>query len=797
MPGKAKSKIELIVEAQVRKALSELKKTENGIDHLSGSAKEANAVFRKATGALGGFVGALSVKEMIGFTLEVAKLGDQMNQIQSPFDKLVTAAGKNVPGALNDLRKAVRGTVSDLELMQRTGAAMDAFIASGMDASQAFEATQKTMDFLYRYSVKFGKNYKELMRTVFTGLQRGSALFLDDVGIMINQTDKQFRGLTDTEKKAKVVQVALQQMAEKNALLGDVSEGAVVKINKQIAAWENFKIALGQLVTGPVSDMIDAVDVLDGWTKIFDDTKVIMLNQKLSGVYERIVELEKARVRMLHTPAAHTQMFKDISNELDEAKKKAKELEHLLGRGGKDDSLTPKPKPKAPEVKDASYEKELAQLRLKLALNKIELNNELDKFDKMRAAVKVHYDFERRAAQGKTDKIRLLNQLEADELAKIDQKEVEAAKLKGEKLKKIKSDAAKFTPQKSPVDDLNEELVNLHAFYATKMQLAGDNAEAVAGYEEELTQKIKEAYNSRAEAVMQYYFDQHEMQGAFYETAMAGYDSFAAHLLDTEMSGKEKREAIWADMQQAFINSLANMLKKYVATKLTELMIDTTAEKAKTAAKKAGVAQRVAADATEVASSAASTAANTAEAASGFFSAYAEIPWVGYALAAAAIVGMLAMLAGIGKKSRGGVITDSDLFKGFAPGDEDGLIAVQRGERVMTRKTTALYGRELDAMEQGRPLPAARNAALTLPAGFALSSIPAPQPAPALVRPEVRTERYVERSVPVEGEIVVRTVAPDYADVRDYHIRVNRDINRPDNDYFNTNLQTEANPFDG
>jgi len=275
---------------------------------------------------------------------------------------------------------------------------------------------------------------------------------------------------------------------------------------------------------------------------------------------------------------------------------------------------------------------------------------------------------------------------------------------------------------------------------------------------------------------------------AYINAASAAYDSFIYHVSDSEMSGAEKRKAIWQDVKMAFIGSIADMLKKYITTKMTELLVDTSTESAKTSAHATGAAKRIAIDQAEIASSASKTAANTTEAASGFFKAHSSIPYVGYAIAAAFVVAMMAMLGSVGRKNKGGIVRDDELFKGFVPEGEDGLIGVQAGERVMSKKATARYAPQLEAMERGSA------SALKLPQGYNISTIPAPQPVTSSNRFESYRE-VIERSVPVEGKIIVQTVAPDYAHVKEYHIKVNREINRPDNKYVDKNLETEDEPY--
>jgi len=957
MPGKAKSKIELIVESKVKDALRDLDRTDDKIDKLNKSGKKSSAIFSKAGKVMGGFIGAVALKEVAQYTLNLAKLGDAAKQVEEPFKKLVRAAGRDFTGALNDLRKAVRGTATDLELMQRSSAAMDAFTASGMNATEAFEATQQTMDFLYRYATKFGKNFNELMSTVFTGLQRGSALFLDDVGIMIDQTDAQFAGLDTIEKKSQIVRVALEQMAQKNELLGDVTEEANVKLKQAGVEYENLKVEIGRVLSEPVGEFFAGVtSVLKGlssatksatsrYSELRDETK--KSESEITGLMDRYKEL-KANVkptaeeqvelntvikrladlvpgsisaiddygealdinlgavnrfvegqqrllrrtkadafadmtsrlknqindldlytRELNTAQKQRQKFEeyetagkkeivfettayidgaeqiiktttdvqkslgtidetisknqnsiiDMQDELNglvselaifynleemapeklsselkisteqardliERFKELNELEDSGGKGGKG---------KKPKVDTSeSDNKRLASLQLQMKLNQIALDDTKDKYQKMRDVVIARYESEIKAAKGKADIVSALRQIEKDELAKIDNKEKEELKQKEAEQTKTIQEIRNNIILEGMRNEFDIRLTEIQQYYDRELELAAGNADLIAALEEEKASRIKTVYDDLAQHIADTYFEQHEFQGALVDAASAGYDTFVRSMLDTQMSGAEKSQAIWNSMKQVFIGSLADMLKKYISNKMTELLIDTTLEKTKTSVRAGGAAARAVISGTEIANSAAVTSANTAEAASGYMEAHSNIPFVGYAIGAAFVVAMLAMLSNIGKKSKGGIITNSELFKGYVPEGEDGLIGVQAGEEVMTKKATAKYRPVLDAMNADQPLalPKMRLAE----DGFSISSLAAPQPVRQIIQREYITERTIER-VPVEGEIVVRTVAPDYAEVRDYHVKVNREVNRPDSMYVDRNLETEDNPF--
>lgn len=102
-----------------------------------------------------------------------------------------------------------------------------------------------------------------------------------------------------------------------------------------------------------------------------------------------------------------------------------------------------------------------------------------------------------------------------------------------------------------------------------------------------------------------------------------GYDTFISGLNDTEMTGSQRRMAIWKAFRGVVISSLGDMLKEYIKTKFTEVAVTETTETAKIAATKTGAVSSVA---TTVASSLEKIAIYLQEAVAGLA---ASLSWMG------------------------------------------------------------------------------------------------------------------------------------------------------------------------
>ena len=188
--------------------------------------------------AIAGAFGAAAIAQVGRLAHEVALLANQFDLTSDAFDRLARRAGSTAPAELEKLRNAVGGTLSDLRLMQSVGAAVDAGLT--------FEQSRTAVEFLRRYSLAFGKDFNQLTSTIFTGLQRGSTLMLDDAGIIIDASSDIYKGLSEVEKKSALVETAIQLMGEKMKTLPAITDNVITSTGQLASAWENLRIEMGK-----------------------------------------------------------------------------------------------------------------------------------------------------------------------------------------------------------------------------------------------------------------------------------------------------------------------------------------------------------------------------------------------------------------------------------------------------------------------------------------------------------------------------------------------------------------------
>ena len=228
-----------------------------GISQVDASIKRISGQFQN----LGGLIGAsFAVSRIQQFASEAIDLGLKAEGIRDTFQKM------NDPMALAELRMAVRGTVSDLELMRRANQA--ASVNIGMDTLAT------TLKYVRGYARSTGEDFDKLFGDATQELIRQTGLRLDQIGIDIVEVRKKEKELGD------YTEAVLAIMSEKMGNFGEETLSAADKVDQQRASIENLKTEIGtgllpayQLMLESVSGFLNAVKVefstvLTFWEKL-------------------------------------------------------------------------------------------------------------------------------------------------------------------------------------------------------------------------------------------------------------------------------------------------------------------------------------------------------------------------------------------------------------------------------------------------------------------------------------------------------------------------------------------------
>tara|TARA_R110002153_G_scaffold266127_1_gene429216 strand:+ start:341 stop:1960 length:1620 start_codon:yes stop_codon:yes gene_type:complete len=247
----SEKKIKLIIEAEVKKAVSGLKKVETSTKKVAKSTKGMNKSFLNMASAMAGAFAAVKGIQAVG---DMAKLSDTTKALHRNMLKLGAGVGFTSK-SLDKFRKATDNTVTDIDLMT---SANNALLLGIVDSDDGFA---ELIDSAQRLGQAVGLDTKSALDSLVTGMGRQSKLMLDNLGIMID-TGKAYdnyaekigistSALTDNQKKLAFNEATMESVRQKVETLGD----EVLTTSDTIAAmsnsWVKLKTAVGTELTDP------------------------------------------------------------------------------------------------------------------------------------------------------------------------------------------------------------------------------------------------------------------------------------------------------------------------------------------------------------------------------------------------------------------------------------------------------------------------------------------------------------------------------------------------------------------
>jgi hypothetical protein len=182
-----------------------------------------------ALSSIGDFIGGLigKFKEFADGGVEMAR---QAEGILTAFEKL------NKPDLLKELRKATKGTVTDLELM-KTAIQADNF-------KIPVERLGSLLRFAQQRAQETGQSVDYLVQSIITGLGRKSTLILDNLGISAAELNAEVKKSGDFMKGATTV---IERELEKQ---GELMETAADREQQRQVKLQNAQLELGQKIQG-------------------------------------------------------------------------------------------------------------------------------------------------------------------------------------------------------------------------------------------------------------------------------------------------------------------------------------------------------------------------------------------------------------------------------------------------------------------------------------------------------------------------------------------------------------------
>jgi hypothetical protein len=230
--------------------------------------KQANVIESGFSGigkAMGLAATAMVVQRVAAFGMEAAKLATQNAAVETSFRDLAAGVGQSSDEILDSLRATSDGTITDYDLMLSANRAMMLGVAD------TAEEMTGLLDIARRRGQAMGLSTSQAFNDIVTGLGRGSALILDNLGIVIDleeayesyaaQMGKTANQLTDVEKKQAMVNRVMRETMNTGA------EIVASPFDRMDTALSNLKVSMGELFSPAVTAAAEAL------VQVFDAAK--------------------------------------------------------------------------------------------------------------------------------------------------------------------------------------------------------------------------------------------------------------------------------------------------------------------------------------------------------------------------------------------------------------------------------------------------------------------------------------------------------------------------------------------
>jgi hypothetical protein len=229
------------VSNNTKEFLRSVKEGQDKLKQSSATVQSSLNSVRTSAIQLGAIFGiAFGVSQLVSFGKEAFKVAVQLEGIKRRFDQL------DNPALLDDLRKATRGTVSDLELMR------NAVVANN------FQIPLERLGGLFKFASirarETGQSVDYLVQSIVTGIARKSPLILDNLGINIKRINEEFKRTGDFATAA--FNIVNEEMEKSNVNLDSNAD----KVSRANAQWENFKATIGEGLVESFGFLADQYD---------------------------------------------------------------------------------------------------------------------------------------------------------------------------------------------------------------------------------------------------------------------------------------------------------------------------------------------------------------------------------------------------------------------------------------------------------------------------------------------------------------------------------------------------------
>ena len=263
------------------------------------------------------FAMGMGIKQTIEFTKQAAKVADMSRAFTT-----LTGTGENAALSVSKISRAVKGTMSQMDLFKQANNAMILGVTRNTDEMAEMFQIAQTL------GAALGVDTPQAVESLITGIGRQSRLMLDNIGIIV-KADEAYESyakklkitkddLTDSQKKQAFFTAAMESARAKAAELGNQQLTARDQFNKFNATMEDFTNFIGEKTSPIVLSFFNSFgEVLKRITETDLETSIRKLEEigisaeRLADL-NRVLGLQEAREQIKQSQKEIDRIMKEI-----------------------------------------------------------------------------------------------------------------------------------------------------------------------------------------------------------------------------------------------------------------------------------------------------------------------------------------------------------------------------------------------------------------------------------------------------------------------------------------------------
>jgi hypothetical protein len=196
------------------------------------------ASFGNVVTAVKAVIAAQIVRQFVDISIEAARLSGNIEGVTRAFQRQIP----NAEGVLNDLRKATRGTVTDLELMQRS--------LKFQNFGGNVQALPALLEFAAVRAQQTGQSIDYMVNSIVDGIGRKSIRVLDNLGLSATAIKAEMNGISMEAATVAQVSEAMGRIASRELeRMGGFAETSATLVDQLTVSWHGLREELSKFFT--------------------------------------------------------------------------------------------------------------------------------------------------------------------------------------------------------------------------------------------------------------------------------------------------------------------------------------------------------------------------------------------------------------------------------------------------------------------------------------------------------------------------------------------------------------------